>query len=45
MSPGSGSLLGMADRTDLDILIDAAPASSVMAVIADFPAYPDWAQG
>ena len=32
----------MADRTTSSITIDADPAS-VMAVIADFPAYPEWA--
>lgn len=31
-------------RTTSDIVIDAAP-SSVMAVIADFDAYPSWATG
>lgn len=31
----------MADRTSSSILIDAAQAE-VMAVIADFPAYPEW---
>jgi ribosome-associated toxin RatA of RatAB toxin-antitoxin module len=34
----------MAEQTTSSIVIDA-PASSVMAVIADFPAYPEWAQG
>jgi ribosome-associated toxin RatA of RatAB toxin-antitoxin module len=34
----------MADQTSSTILISAPPAS-VMSVIADFPAYPDWAQG
>ena len=34
----------MAEQTTSSIVVDAAPAS-VMAVIADFPAYPDWAQG
>ncbi|MEV0584685.1 SRPBCC family protein [Nonomuraea sp. NPDC050310] len=32
----------MADRTTSSITVDADPAS-VMAVISDFPAYPDWA--
>jgi len=32
----------MADQTQSSITI-AAPAASVMAVIADFPAYPEWA--
>jgi ribosome-associated toxin RatA of RatAB toxin-antitoxin module len=41
---GSASLLGMAEQTTSSILVDA-PASAVMAVIADFPAYPEWAQG
>ena len=31
----------MADRTESSISIDAPPAD-VMAVIADFPAYPEW---
>jgi len=34
----------MADQTSSTILISAPPAS-IMSVIADFPAYPDWAQG
>ncbi|MEX0427439.1 SRPBCC family protein [Nocardioides sp. DS6] len=34
----------MADQTTSSIVIDAAPAD-VMAVIADFPAYPSWAKG
>jgi ribosome-associated toxin RatA of RatAB toxin-antitoxin module len=34
----------MADQTSSSIVIDAPPAS-VMAVIADFPAYPAWAKG
>jgi ribosome-associated toxin RatA of RatAB toxin-antitoxin module len=34
----------MADQTTSSIVIDAAP-EQVMAVIADFPAYPEWAQG
>ena len=34
----------MADQTSSTISI-AAPPSRIMAVIADFPAYPDWAQG
>jgi ribosome-associated toxin RatA of RatAB toxin-antitoxin module len=34
----------MADQTTSSIVIDATPAQ-VMAVIADFPAYPEWAQG
>ena len=34
----------MAEQTTSSILIDAAPAA-VMAVIADFEAYPGWAQG
>jgi len=32
----------MADQSTQSIVIDAAPAS-IMAVIADFPHYPDWA--
>ncbi|WP_310963163.1 SRPBCC family protein [Nocardioides terrisoli] len=34
----------MAEQTTSSILIEA-PAERVMAVIADFPAYPTWAQG
>jgi len=34
----------MAEQTTSSIIIDATPAQ-VMAVIADFPAYPEWAQG
>lgn len=34
----------MAEQTTSSIVIDAAPAQ-VMDVIADFPAYPVWAQG
>jgi ribosome-associated toxin RatA of RatAB toxin-antitoxin module len=34
----------MAEQTTSSIFIDA-PAAEVMAVIADFPAYPEWAQG
>ena len=34
----------MAEQTSSTIVI-AAPASRVMEVIADFPAYPEWAQG
>ena len=34
----------MAEQTTSSIVVDAPPAA-VMAVIADFPAYPDWAQG
>ena len=34
----------MAEQTTSSIVIDAAPAS-VMGVIADFEAYPSWAQG
>jgi ribosome-associated toxin RatA of RatAB toxin-antitoxin module len=34
----------MAEQTSSTIVI-AAPASEIMAVIADFPAYPQWAQG
>ncbi len=34
----------MAEQTTSSIVVDA-PASAVMAVIADFEAYPDWAQG
>ncbi|RJS44835.1 SRPBCC family protein [Nocardioides cavernaquae] len=34
----------MADQTTSTILVEAPPAA-VMAVIADFPAYPSWAKG
>lgn len=34
----------MAEQTTSSITVDAAPAD-VMAVIADFPAYPAWAKG
>lgn len=34
----------MAEQTTSSIVIDA-PAAEVMAVIADFEAYPQWAQG
>jgi hypothetical protein len=34
----------MADQTSSTIVIDAPPAT-VMGVIADFPAYPQWASG
>jgi ribosome-associated toxin RatA of RatAB toxin-antitoxin module len=34
----------MAEQTTSSIVIDAEPAS-VMAVIADFPSYPQWVQG
>ncbi len=34
----------MAEQTTSSIIIDATPAQ-VMAVIADFEAYPEWAQG
>jgi ribosome-associated toxin RatA of RatAB toxin-antitoxin module len=34
----------MAEQTTSSIVIDAAPAE-VMGVIADFPAYPQWAKG
>jgi uncharacterized membrane protein len=34
----------MADQTSSSIVVDAPPAE-VMAVIADFPAYPTWVQG
>ena len=34
----------MADQTSSTILISAPPAT-IMGVIADFPAYPEWAQG
>src|SRR5688572_28400100 len=34
----------MAEQTTSSIIIDALP-QAVMAVIADFPSYPEWAQG
>jgi ribosome-associated toxin RatA of RatAB toxin-antitoxin module len=34
----------MAEQTTSSIVIEA-PKEKVMAVIADFPAYPEWAQG
>src|SRR5262245_60136427 len=34
----------MAEQTTSSIVVDA-PAADVMAVIADFPAYPTWAKG
>ena len=34
----------MADQTSSSVLVDAPP-SRVMGVIADFPRYPEWAQG
>jgi len=34
----------MAEQTSSSIVVNASP-SSVMAVIADFPAYPQWAKG
>ena len=34
----------MAEQTTSSIIVDATPAQ-VMAVIADFTAYPEWAQG
>ena len=38
---GRVSLLRMADQSTQSIVVEA-PASDVMAVIADFPAYPQW---
>ncbi len=40
--PAPGSLLAMPDESTQSIVIDAAP-EQIMAVIADFPAYPEWA--
>lgn len=34
----------MAEQTSSSILVEASPAA-VMSVIADFPAYPQWAKG
>ena len=34
----------MADQTTSDIVVDAEPAA-IMDVVADFPAYPQWATG
>ena len=39
--PGTANLLPMADQSTQSITIDAS-AADVMAVIADFPAYPQW---
>jgi ribosome-associated toxin RatA of RatAB toxin-antitoxin module len=39
---GGGNLSRMADQSTQSITIDAPPAQ-IMAVIADFPAYPEWA--
>ena len=41
MAPRPVSLLRMADQSTQSIVVDA-PAADVMAVIADFPAYPQW---
>jgi uncharacterized membrane protein len=38
---GTDSLLPMADQSTQSITVDA-PAADVMAVIADFPSYPQW---
>ena len=38
---GTDSLLTMADQSTQSIVVEA-PAADVMAVIADFPAYPQW---
>lgn len=37
-----GTVQPMADQSTQSIVIDAAPAQ-ILAVIADFPAYPEWA--
>jgi ribosome-associated toxin RatA of RatAB toxin-antitoxin module len=37
-----GNLPRMADESTQSIVVDAAP-EAIMAVIADFPAYPEWA--
>ena len=34
----------MADESTQSIVIDAPP-EKIMAIIADFPSYPDWANG
>ena len=39
--PEAASLLPMADQSTQSIIIEA-PAAEVMAVIADFPSYPEW---
>jgi uncharacterized membrane protein len=39
--PGTDNLLPMADQSTQSITVDA-PAADVMAVIADFPSYPQW---
>ena len=44
LTPGWRYAPNMADRTTSSITI-GVPRASVMAVIADFPAYPDWATG
>jgi carbon monoxide dehydrogenase subunit G len=38
---GTANLLRMADQSTQSITVDA-PAADVMAVIADFPSYPQW---
>ena len=38
---GAASLLPMADQSTQSIVVEA-PAADVMAVIADFPSYPQW---
>jgi Polyketide cyclase / dehydrase and lipid transport len=42
MTKCQGSLPGMADQSTQSIVINAAPRA-IMDVIADFPAYPQWA--
>jgi len=44
ISPTTEGARQMADQTTSSIDIDAEPAA-IMAVIADFPSYPEWAKG
>jgi ribosome-associated toxin RatA of RatAB toxin-antitoxin module len=43
VTEGSGYPLAMAEQSTQSIEVDASP-EQVMAVIADFPAYPEWAK-
>jgi ribosome-associated toxin RatA of RatAB toxin-antitoxin module len=43
VTKGSGYPLAMAEQSTQSIEVDASP-EQVMAVIADFPAYPEWAK-
>lgn len=42
MSCATGSLRAMAEQSTQSIVVNAPP-EEIMAVIADFPAYPEWA--